>query len=62
LTSGTEHDDPILKRLTAMGWSREESLAALEQFDYNIDKVRTCEWAPKYEAVTNGHCHRLLTI
>lgn len=39
LTLGTEHDDPILKRLTAMGWSREESLKALEQFDYNIDKV-----------------------
>jgi hypothetical protein len=29
-----------LKRLTAMGWNREESLAALEKFDYNIDKVR----------------------
>ncbi|KIW18075.1 hypothetical protein PV08_02362 [Exophiala spinifera] len=41
LSTGTEHDDPILKRLTAMGWSREESLAALEQFDYNIDKVRS---------------------
>lgn len=40
LTEGTEHDDPILKRLTAMGWSRDESLKALEQFDYNIDKVR----------------------
>jgi epidermal growth factor receptor substrate 15 len=40
LTTGTEHDDPILKRLTAMGWSRDESLAALEKFDYNIDKVR----------------------
>ena len=39
LTEGTEHDDPILKRLTAMGWSRDESLKALEQFDYNIDKV-----------------------
>ncbi|KIW80384.1 hypothetical protein Z517_06999 [Fonsecaea pedrosoi CBS 271.37] len=39
LSTGTEHDDPILKRLTAMGWSREESLAALEKFDYNIDKV-----------------------
>ena len=39
LTMGTEHDDPILKRLTAMGWSREESLNALERFDYNIDKV-----------------------
>lgn len=39
LTEGTEHDDPILKRLTAMGWSRNESLAALEKFDYNLDKV-----------------------
>ena len=36
---GTEHDDPILKRLTGMGYPREESLAALEKFDYNIDKV-----------------------
>lgn len=40
LSTGTEHDDPILKRLTAMGWSRQESLDALEKFDYNIDKVR----------------------
>ncbi|KEF54522.1 uncharacterized protein A1O9_09689 [Exophiala aquamarina CBS 119918] len=39
LSTGTEHDDPILKRLTAMGWSRDESLKALEQFDYNIDKA-----------------------
>lgn len=39
LSTGTEHDDPILKRLTAMGWSRDESLDALEKFDYNIDKV-----------------------
>lgn len=40
LSIGTEHDDPILKRLTGMGYLREESLAALEKFDYNIDKVR----------------------
>ena len=39
LSAGTEHDDPILKRLTSMGWNREESLSALEKFDYNIDKV-----------------------
>ncbi|KAK5951029.1 hypothetical protein OHC33_007782 [Knufia fluminis] len=39
LSTGTEHDDPILKRLTAMGWSRDESLDALEKFDYNIDKA-----------------------
>lgn len=35
----TEDDDPILKRLTGMGYPREESLQALEKFDYNLDKV-----------------------
>lgn len=39
LSMGTEHDDPILKRLTNMGYPRDASLAALEKFDYNIDKV-----------------------
>jgi epidermal growth factor receptor substrate 15 len=39
ISMGTEHDDPILKRLTGMGYPRDESLAALEKFDYNIDKV-----------------------
>lgn len=39
ISATTEHDDPILKRLTSMGWSRNESLAALEKYDYNIDKV-----------------------
>jgi epidermal growth factor receptor substrate 15 len=39
LSTGTEHDDPILKRLTVMGYSREASLSALEKFDYNIDQV-----------------------
>ena len=39
ISTTSEHDDPILKRLTAMGWSRDESLSALEKFDYNIDKV-----------------------
>ncbi|MCJ1402326.1 hypothetical protein MMC11_005546 [Xylographa trunciseda] len=39
LTTGTEHDDPILKRLTGMGYPREESLQALEKFDYNLDKA-----------------------
>ncbi|PYH49964.1 EF hand domain protein [Aspergillus saccharolyticus JOP 1030-1] len=41
LQTGTE-DDQILQRLTNMGFPREESLAALEKFDYNIDKVRYC--------------------
>jgi epidermal growth factor receptor substrate 15 len=39
ISTTSEHDDPILKRLTSMGWSRAESLAALEKYDYNIDKV-----------------------
>lgn len=38
MTEG-EHDDPILKRLTGMGYPRTESLQALEKFDYNLDKV-----------------------
>ncbi|KAL2812080.1 hypothetical protein BJX63DRAFT_262416 [Aspergillus granulosus] len=32
-------DDPNLQRLTGMGFPRDASLAALEKFDYNIDKV-----------------------
>lgn len=39
--SGAEDDDPILKRLIGMGFAREESLGALEKYDYNIDKVRS---------------------
>lgn len=39
LTPGTEHDDPILKRLTNMGYPRGEALNALEMYDYDINKV-----------------------
>lgn len=39
LSAGTDHDDPILKRLTGMGYPRDASLKALEKFDYNIDMV-----------------------
>jgi epidermal growth factor receptor substrate 15 len=38
-TTTTEHDDPILKSLTSMGYSRSDALDALEKYDYNIDKV-----------------------
>ncbi|KAK1143385.1 hypothetical protein N8T08_006713 [Aspergillus melleus] len=38
LQTGTE-DDQFLQRLTGMGFPREESLAALEKFDYNLDKA-----------------------
>jgi epidermal growth factor receptor substrate 15 len=40
LTTEGEHDDPILKHLTGMGYSRTDSLAALEKYDYNLERVR----------------------
>ena len=61
LSHGTEHDDPILKRLTAMGWSRDDSLKALEQFDYNIDKVRFFLFSsPLPPCMTAGVCDPLI--
>lgn len=39
LTEGGEHDDPLLKNLTLMGYSRKDALAALEKYDYNLDRV-----------------------
>jgi epidermal growth factor receptor substrate 15 len=40
ISTGTEHDDPILKKLTGMGYQRNDALDALENFDYDINKVR----------------------
>lgn len=39
LTEGGEHDDPILKDLTGMGYSRSDALNALEKYDYNLERV-----------------------
>jgi epidermal growth factor receptor substrate 15 len=39
ITPGEEHDDPILKRLTGMGYTRGAALDALEKYDYDINKV-----------------------
>ncbi|KAF9870480.1 UBA/TS-N domain-containing protein [Colletotrichum karsti] len=39
LTQDGEHDDPILKNLTSMGYSREASLVALEKYDYNLERA-----------------------
>ncbi|KAF1979137.1 hypothetical protein BU23DRAFT_497092 [Bimuria novae-zelandiae CBS 107.79] len=39
ISTGTEHDDPILKKLTGMGYGRDAALNALEQFDYDINKA-----------------------
>lgn len=44
LQTDTGEDDLILQRLTGMGFSRDDSLAALEKFDYNLDKV--CAFYP----------------
>lgn len=39
ISTGTEHDDPILKKLTGMGYNRTDALSALEKYDYDINKV-----------------------
>jgi epidermal growth factor receptor substrate 15 len=39
LTEAGEHDDPILKNLTGMGYPRKQALAALEKYDYNLERV-----------------------
>ncbi|KAI9158533.1 carboxypeptidase [Paramyrothecium foliicola] len=38
LTTQGEHDDPILKHLTGMGYARGDALAALEKYDYNLER------------------------
>ncbi|KAL8806453.1 MAG: hypothetical protein Q9182_001368 [Xanthomendoza sp. 2 TL-2023] len=39
LSMGTEHDDPIVKDMTTMGFKRDDCVMALEKYDYNLDKV-----------------------
>ncbi|KAJ5624509.1 hypothetical protein N7510_000818 [Penicillium lagena] len=39
LNNDSGEDDLILQRLTGMGFPRNESLIALEKFDYNLDKA-----------------------
>ncbi len=39
LTEAGVHDDPILKNLTGMGYPRGDALAALEKYDYNLERV-----------------------
>jgi epidermal growth factor receptor substrate 15 len=39
LTETGVHDDPILKNLTGMGYTRSDALAALEKYDYNLERV-----------------------
>ncbi|CAJ2511744.1 Uu.00g073690.m01.CDS01 [Anthostomella pinea] len=39
LTQEGKHDDPILKNLTGMGYSRTDALNALEKYDYNLERA-----------------------
>ncbi|KAI0124834.1 UBA/TS-N domain-containing protein [Xylariales sp. AK1849] len=39
LTVDGEHDDPILKNLTGMGYTRTDALNALEKYDYNLERA-----------------------
>ena len=39
LTEAGVHDDPILKNLTGMGYTRTDAVAALEKYDYNLERV-----------------------
>ncbi|KAI1767023.1 hypothetical protein GGR53DRAFT_527719 [Hypoxylon sp. FL1150] len=39
LSDEGKHDDPIVKNLTAMGYSRTEVVNALEKHDYNLERV-----------------------
>ncbi|CAK7234200.1 hypothetical protein SEUCBS140593_008861 [Sporothrix eucalyptigena] len=35
----TTNDDPILQKLTSMGYARSVALSALEKYDYNVDRA-----------------------
>ncbi|KAL8715652.1 MAG: hypothetical protein Q9225_006344 [Loekoesia sp. 1 TL-2023] len=39
LSVGTEHDDPLVKDLTSMGFKRDDCVKALEKYDYDQDKA-----------------------
>ncbi|PFH58556.1 hypothetical protein XA68_13534 [Ophiocordyceps unilateralis] len=39
LTDKGEHDDPMVKGLTGMGYSRADAVLALEKYDYNLERA-----------------------
>ena len=39
ISMSTEHDDPLVKDLTSMGFKRDDCVRALEKYDYDQDKV-----------------------
>lgn len=50
LNNDSGEDDLILQRLTGMGFTRQESLDALEKYDYNLDKVGLPSWSILHKA------------
>lgn len=49
LTESGEHDDPIVKNLTSMGYSRQDAVKALEKYDYNLERVSCSYTDPGWE-------------
>ncbi|GAP83790.2 putative UBA TS-N domain-containing protein [Rosellinia necatrix] len=39
LTDEGKHDDPMVKNLTGMGYSRADAVNALEKYDYNLERA-----------------------
>ncbi|KAI1173043.1 hypothetical protein F4777DRAFT_478481 [Nemania sp. FL0916] len=39
LTEEGKHDDPMVKNLTGMGYSRSDAVNALEKYDYNLERA-----------------------
>lgn len=39
LTEEGKHDDPMVKNLTGMGYSRTDAVNALEKYDYNLERA-----------------------
>ncbi|KAJ6441896.1 54S ribosomal protein L33, mitochondrial [Purpureocillium lavendulum] len=59
LTDQGEHDDPILKNLTGMGYSRADAVAALEKYDYNLERALTPELAQAANYLATHRPHLL---
>ena len=55
-TTMAEDDDPILQRLTGMGYARAEALRALEMHHYDINKVRNGPVRGRLVLLTCGVC------
>jgi len=49
LTEDGVHDDPILKNLTSMGYSRDQAVRALEKYDYNLERVGSEGFLPHFQ-------------